>query len=653
MSGITLGTQFPSVPSMTSEAQDFVEDLLSEARQRAATAVETANATIAQLRDAPAPAQLPAPPTAPAISAQVTGSITAAYATTPNFGDITVQLPAGFTPDLIVVPDIASEIPEYVPLFTTFGVPDAPVMVVPDMPTAPAIQTEFDVGTAPVADYGGLPDLERITLPTFTMPTLEAFDDAAPAFNAAVPTEGVVWSEPTYQARLATQVQTALESMLAGGTGIPVAVERAIWERDRERLDATAYKAIDEATNQFAARGFPLPPGALNGVILGAQRDAAGEIGKASRDVAIKAADLEQANRKFAVEQGMAFERLWVDIFLQAAQRSFEIAKFTVEMRIKIFDAQVAAFNVEQAIFGQKIERFKAKLQFALAQIDAYKAQLQGEQIKAEINKELIGAFNAKVQAFVAQVQAFDALVRAAATRADLEKNKIELFRAEIEGRIAQVTAKKSEFDAYVARVQGESAKADLEKANAQAYSARVGAISAVADVTLKEADIKLGVSKQKLDYAVANLQLLGQEAQLQLGAIQARQGAFDVETRRASSDFEAKRATEALNLQVVIETGRTLIQKYQADIAQWTARVQQIIEFARINSTSIQAAGQIASNLAAGAMAGTSVSAGFQGGVSRSENSSESWGYQESKSENTSDSNSYSVSHIFNHDEE
>lgn len=642
---------FPSVPSMTADAQAFVEDMLTEAREAARNAVETANETLIQLRTVTVPEPLPAPPTPPSMVAAVSASYGGSFGNAPDLGEISVQLPEGFVPDQIDVPDIMSEIPEYVSLLNGINIPAPPEMIVPEMPTEPSVETEFEIEAAPTPSYGELPDLTEIVIPEYEPITLEDFTDEVPEFTAAVPNANIQWSEPTYQAQLASAIQTKLAAMLAGGTGIDPVVEDAIWQRDRERLHAESTKSIDEAHNQWAARGFALPPGALLAQVAAAQKDSSDKVAALSRDVSIKQADLEQKNRQFAIEQGIVFEKLYVDIFLQVTQRSFEIAKETVTASISIFNAQVAAFNVEQQIFSARIERYKAKLQYALSQIDAYKARIDAERVKSEVNKNLIDSYDSKVKAYQSQVEAYRAVVQAATARAELQKNKVDIYRAQIEGRVAQIGAKKVEFDAYVARVQGEQAKVEIEKANAQAYSARVGALTAAADVSLKVADIDLAISKQKLDYAVANLQRLGQLASLQLASIQARGTAHEAETRRGVAVLDSNRSTSQLNVQLAIENGRNIIANYTAQIAAWTARVQQIIEIAKVNATSIAAAGQVASNLAAGALAGTSVSAGFNGGVSRSEGSTQSQNYSESKSEATSDSNSYTTNHNYNHE--
>lgn len=90
-----------------------------------------------------------------------------------------------------------------------------------------------------------------------------------------------------------------------GGTGINPIVEQQIWARDRSRLLADARSQEAELIDGFAARRYPIPPGAAVGAVIKLRAEAAGKIAQASRDVAIKQAELEVENVKFAVDKAI------------------------------------------------------------------------------------------------------------------------------------------------------------------------------------------------------------------------------------------------------------------------------------------------------------------------------------------------------------
>jgi len=651
MSGYLSFPTFPSVPSMAAETQDFVENLLTDSRAAAADAIDRAYDAIESLRDARPPEELPDPPIPPTINTSFSNAAALSFGAQADFGSLTVELPPDFAPEDIVIPSLEDEIPEYVPLITGLSLPGAPTAASVAMPVPPAIDTTFVIPDAPTPDYGDIPDLLPLDLPTYVPPTLEAFTDEPPEFSALVPSSAIDWAEPAYEAWIADELQGVLQTMLAGGTGIDPLVERAIWERDRGRLDVAARSALEDARDDFAASGFDLPGAALMARTITTRKDNQDKVSQLSRDVSVKQADLEQTNRQFAIKSGTELENIFVQIFMKTTDRSFDIAKFAVEARIQIFNAEVAAFNVEQQLFTARIERYKVGLAYVQAQIESYKARLSAESIKTDINKSLIEAFKAKISAFQAEADAYRALVQAASARADLQKNRVELFRAEIEGVQAVYAAKKSEFDGYAARIQGESAKASLEEANSRAYSARVGAISSVVEIKVKGADLKLAKQKMLLDSHLGNLTRLGQLSAQQLQAIQARIGAYEAITQRDTAKYGANVTKDQLAATEQIEAAKVLVAYYGTQIEVWKGRVQSLLENSKIISESMRTAGQIAGTLAAGAYAGTSVSAAFGGSVSRAENASQSQSFSDTQSESTSTSNNTNTNHNYNHE--
>jgi hypothetical protein len=95
------------------------------------------------------------------------------------------------------------------------------------------------------------------------------------------------------------------KALTEGGTGIAPSIEAQIWDRDRARVLKEAQRLEDETVQTWAARRYPLPPGAATYQVLQVRKDASDKIAAASRDVAIKQAELEIANVRFAVENAI------------------------------------------------------------------------------------------------------------------------------------------------------------------------------------------------------------------------------------------------------------------------------------------------------------------------------------------------------------
>ena len=96
-----------------------------------------------------------------------------------------------------------------------------------------------------------------------------------------------------------------VKALTEGGTGMNARVEDQIWQRDRARILKDAGRAAADVLGTFAARNYPLPPGAAAHAVRLIQQDAQDKISQVSRDVAIKQAELEVENVKFAVQQAI------------------------------------------------------------------------------------------------------------------------------------------------------------------------------------------------------------------------------------------------------------------------------------------------------------------------------------------------------------
>lgn len=137
-------------------------------------------------------------------------------------------------------------------------------------------------------------------------------------------------------------IQTAIVN---GGTGIPAAIEQAIWDRARGREIVEARRLEQEATNQFAARGFVLPPGALAARLLEVEQDATNKAATLSREQAIKAAELEIQNIRFAIEQGLRVRIAviqgvgdYIRAWFKPADDAVEYAKALVNAKEKLWN---------------------------------------------------------------------------------------------------------------------------------------------------------------------------------------------------------------------------------------------------------------------------------------------------------------------------
>ena len=636
------------VPDLIQSTNTMVEKFLDQNQIWAQSAITTANASIAALANARLPNLLPEPPSVSSSTSAPSVGSNYIPPSAPSLGGIVTEYVAPYTHLPVAVDTPTGDPGVYIPVIGGLTIPEPPVYAAIPGPPIPPIDYSFVVPNAPVQDFQHVPALLDIAIPTYTQAVLPLFNDAAPTFDVLPPTPFIQWSEPVYSSGIKTAIEGVLQTMLAGGTGLPPDVERAIWERARQREDISAATLVRTAVDQWAARGFASPPGQLNGQMLAINEENQIKITQLSRDVAIKQAELEQVNRNFAVQHGISYEQVFTALFMSIVDRNFQIAKFTVETTIQVYNMQIAAFNVEQAVFAQVLEQKKVQLEVAMLPLKVYQAQLEAAKIQSEINVQRIQAFNAEVQAFVSEVEAYKAQVTAAVEKTHLQQLKIELFKGEVESQVAQINAQRASFEAYSSRINGEVAKAGLEESNARVYASKVGAYAARSEITIKRAEVQIQTQKLDLDWNAANLQRISNWNNMQLAQIHANLSAYQASVGLQTAVNESDRANRQVQFQATVELGKLNLGKYSAQLEAWKANATQVIESARLQAESIRASGQIAATMAAGAMAGTHVSAGISAGASSQNSLNNSRSEAKSFSQNTNDAVSVTFSHPY-----
>jgi hypothetical protein len=144
-------------------------------------------------------------------------------------------------------------------------------------------------------------------------------------------------------------------AIVNGGSGINAAVEDQIWQRERERQTLAAASAADQAAAQWAAKGFPLPPGAAVAAVAQIQRDRDLQISDSSRTRAIESWKMEYENVKFAITQA-------IDYQVKAIAAAGEYLKLMAlgpqlgaQLASTVANAQSMMTNAMASFFGSRI----------------------------------------------------------------------------------------------------------------------------------------------------------------------------------------------------------------------------------------------------------------------------------------------------------
>jgi hypothetical protein len=328
------------------------------------------------------------------------------------------------------------------------------IAALPDPPTVPSVSVtipEF-TATAPTALTGSVGSPGSPTTDEF--PTISALG-TVPAIAASVPTIDLAvlsapfsYTEPTFTGKISSTLQSAITGVL-GGTGI---LPQSYW-------DALVLKAVGDladerdgllrdARNSGAAAWFDMPTEA----VLAASQRINDSYSKATLKARLETQLAQQlaAREDFlkAMEQGIAFEGLWISYSDHVAERALGSAQHAVNLAVAVHNANASRFNlllegartdlsIDQADVARSLSMHKEQLEESAQRLDQIKTQLAKYQAEWE---EKTRAFSADSERgshaatiFGKQVDYWTAQIDA-----EIKTKGFPLQKAEIEARIYQ-----------------------------------------------------------------------------------------------------------------------------------------------------------------------------------------------------------------------
>jgi len=550
-----------------------------------------------------------------------------------------LDVPALVVPDAPVMVDIDGLIsdldvgdldvppaPEPVP----FSIPQSPTMASIPVPQKPNVDTNVELPDSPDLVMPEMEVLEKLNIPAFEFPQLPDFDGKPPSLDGVtVPDAFINWSEPQYKSEVLDALQSQVKNMMAGGTGLPAAVEDALFSRARERDSAESERAVQEAMDVWASRDFSMPPGMLAKQVSALREQGRLKAAELNRDILIEAAKWEIESIRFAVQQGMALEQLTMNLFENTAKRLFEVARFQAEAKINVFNAQISLFNAQNSAFETLAQVYRTKLDGAIAKLTAYKTSIEGQAALGQINQQKVEVFKAKLGAVQSNVEVYKAMMSGAQVRAEVIKNQFDAYRTEIQAFAEQVGAEKVKFDAYESQVKAESAKVGMYEAQSRAYASTVQAVSSKADIKVKGAQLKMEAARTKVSKFLADVDAYKARLQASLAEIQTVTSAYSAKVDGWKSLTSASVAEAEMQSRFADMNTRTSIAYAEMQISEYQTKMQKAVEEAKIALEAAKAVGQYTAQLAAGAMSAAHVSASISGSgsssVSRSRSNSES----------------------------
>ena len=485
---------------------------------------------------------------------------------------------------------------------------------------------------APDLDDVNLPAVPTITLddaPTLTVVNLDDLADLAlniPTFSALTPSTPIPdlelswdYTNAFYGSALVTLVKNTITDAINNGSSLPAAVEDALFERADGREEINRVRSRREIDREFAARGFQLPPGALVRMQNEVTHKTASERSALSREIYVTRRTDEVETRKHYLAQGIAIETQLINDHIAYYERSLQAGRIILDASVALFNAKVQRYNVELEIFKVEVLRFQALIEAELAKVEELKAELEIRSLRVQINQQEIERYIAHVQGVNALINIYIAQVSGAEAVAKVNTERVAAFAAEVDAYRAEQGAKESEYRAWGSAIQGELGKVQVFEAQASAFGRRVDAFKAGADVEIARtrSDVDIGGLRvqefqAKVDGARAEVE--GEIARLEgavahyVALVRVYEANIQGQTALAQSHERVKHLAIQQN-------------KNAADVSIASAQLQitQSTENSRLILEALKAIATATSNLAAGAMAATNVSAAISGASSDS----------------------------------
>jgi PP-loop superfamily ATP-utilizing enzyme len=369
----------------------------------------------------------------------------------------------------------------------TAVIPSAPTVTEPTYPTysEPTVPTidgiiqpaEVVVGTAPTWNVAidSVPDAPTIVWPD--APTL----DALPTIDTVIPTITVdeleatfSFNNPTYTPEMTT-LKADIAAVLGGDLGLPSTYWSAIWTRVADDLARLQVAKLRRIRNSGAASWWSLPSEA----ILSQSREVADETTRAIQldklEKAVQEAVFAREDFWKAVDAAIRYEQIFVDIHNEAARRTLEAAKESVNSLIAVYNANLAGFTfilekakaeieIDKITYEALTAKYQAQAQVYATNIDKYRGQidLYNSEINGyKIEKELL------IQNLGEQVKYWNGVVDQDVKYKELAKQANELevraYDSEVQGFVGMYNAANSLLDARIKAAKYPAEYAQIE----------------------------------------------------------------------------------------------------------------------------------------------------------------------------------------------
>ena len=503
--------------------------------------------------------------------------------------------------------------------------PDTPVVV---EPIAPARPDAIEIPDAPNLVMPALPSFVQLNLPSVPVIEIPEFSSDRPVFVEPGLSGSFGFTPTAYTSALKDRLEAKLATWMEGQEALPPQIEEALFSRGRERVDIENRRAIDERVGEFANRGFTEPSGALAASLDSILRNGQDRKAEFNRDVTIKAFDEALANTRLAVQQGIALEQVATNIHIEEQRLTLAAAQNVRDTALAIYAAKREAFVARLDGYRTDATVYAERIRAQLSRVELYKAQIEGEKAKGEINEQRVRVYAEQVRSLTVAADLYRATVDGLRAKADVQKSIFDAFRAEVDAFEARWSAYGKEVDAYRAQIEAENSKATVHRNLVDAYATRttawgtkVGNQIAVKRLGIDQHGQRLSAWRGDLDRMLAMVQ-----------AETARIGAVAQGTDAAARIYQADAAVESAASAATDRTFQLGLDRenarVQTELKEAEIRIQENIQLTQILAEVRRTLTTVLSQLAASSMSAMNFSANVSSSRSDSKACSTSYSW-------------------------
>lgn len=552
-------------------------------------------------------------------------------APTLNSADFQFRMPAevgaapGFTPNTPGI-DSAPTFDTPPPVFNFAATPSRPNIATP---LAPQVDTDLTMPAEPTYTLPEVPTLRELQLPTMPEIDIPQFTAQLPEFIEPPFDDSWTFKPEAYVSVLKDELLAALNPMLQCKEALPAAIEQAIFNRMRSRIEVEGGRARDQAFNEHAVRGWNTPQGPLMGALANIRRETKDNISQAARDAAIEQYKTIVENLRVALTQGTALEGVYANIHVEEQRFALEAARFQRESTIAILNYRLSVYQARMQGYQIEAQVLRDRIQAELAKVEVFRAQIDAQRLIGDINEQEVRLYATQVQTVNALADFYRSRVEAVRVKADVIKLQFDKYRTEMDAFDIRWKAYATEWQGYSASVEGESKRADLYRSMIQAYSTNVDAWRAKQGFAIDLERLRINQNGQQLQAwqaLLANRASNLEAERTRLQAVSSLAGAqAQLYTAGAQVETAAAAATDRtfqLGLERANANVAAQFKNVDLRISQLQMMMQQLLAIA---DTKVKVGAQ----LAASSWSAVNYSAGVSASVGQSSSCSSNFNFQ------------------------